>query len=227
MPWPERRAGAATLIIAPHQDDEILGCGLLLADRCSKKETIHIVYLTDGSGSHPGHSMVSPEQLAVQRKAEAYQVADLLGIPQERLHFLELKDGELPRLSEADKMRAQRLMFEIFKNENFDEVFIPLCCDGSSEHEAAFKWVCEVIPSHIRLLQYPVWARWAPWRLSKALRILPKVHQLRRPEYELIKKRALNLYRTQTTPLAPELSAALSPEFLGLFNGSTEYYFTS
>jgi N-acetylglucosamine malate deacetylase 1 len=225
VPWPERAEGAATLIIAPHQDDEILGCGLLLADRCAKKESIHIVYLTDGSESHPGHPLHSPTQLALKRKQEAYQVASLLGLPQECLHFLELKDGQLPLLSATEKEQAQNQLRGILSRHCFDEVFTPLFCDGSTEHEAAFDLVRSVIPADIRLLQYPVWARWAPWRLSKALKNLPTVYYLQLPHYQKIKKAALSLYRTQTAPLPPWSEPLLSRSFLRMFHQAKEFYF--
>ncbi len=47
-------AGAAPIVVlAPHPDDESLGCGALLAAAFAGKGA-RVVCLTDGSGSHPG-----------------------------------------------------------------------------------------------------------------------------------------------------------------------------
>lgn len=48
-PWRGRR----WLVIAPHPDDETLGTGALIAHTAKAGNFAGLVYLTDGSGSHP------------------------------------------------------------------------------------------------------------------------------------------------------------------------------
>ena len=48
-PW----ARARWLVLAPHQDDETLGAGALIAETAATGRLAAVAYLTDGSGSHP------------------------------------------------------------------------------------------------------------------------------------------------------------------------------
>ena len=45
---------SAPLILAPHPDDESLGCGGLIAACCAAARPPVVAILTDGSQSHPG-----------------------------------------------------------------------------------------------------------------------------------------------------------------------------
>lgn len=95
------------VLLAPHSDDEALGCGGLLA-QAPDPSLVHIVYATDGAASH---AYLAPRGIEVRgelvemRKAEARCAAAIFGIPPAHLHFLDLPDGALrrvrPRLSAA------------------------------------------------------------------------------------------------------------------------------
>ena len=41
------------VVLAPHPDDETLGCGALIFDAASRGADCHIICVTDGSRSHP------------------------------------------------------------------------------------------------------------------------------------------------------------------------------
>jgi len=67
----EEVAGSGTcLVLAPHPDDESLGCGGLIAACCAAGRPPVVAVLTDGSGSHPGSRAFPPTRLAAIRKAE-------------------------------------------------------------------------------------------------------------------------------------------------------------
>lgn len=63
-PWRRLR----WLVIAPHPDDETLGAGALIAQTAREGRLAGIVYLTDGSGSHP---MIAGRSLVQTRRREA------------------------------------------------------------------------------------------------------------------------------------------------------------
>lgn len=65
-PWRGRR----WLVLAPHPDDETLGAGALIAQVAAAGCFAGLVYLTDGSGSHPSRDGKSG-RLVATRKREA------------------------------------------------------------------------------------------------------------------------------------------------------------
>ena len=102
--FPERRV----LVLAPHMDDEIVGCGGTLRRHVETGAAITVVYMTDGSqGSRRVRALPagSPQrrsaeqELRSRREAEARAACRTIGI--EDLRFLGAPDGALrptPRL---------------------------------------------------------------------------------------------------------------------------------
>ncbi len=72
--------GKPILVIAPHPDDEVLGCGGLLAACAAAGIKAHVAFLTDGSLSHPGSASWSQKRLAERRAVEAKRAARMLGL---------------------------------------------------------------------------------------------------------------------------------------------------
>src|ERR1700722_17819790 len=68
------------LILAPHPDDESLGCGGLIAAGCHARRAPIVAILTDGAMSHPGSKAYPGERLVRLREAEARGAASLLGL---------------------------------------------------------------------------------------------------------------------------------------------------
>ena len=52
--------GRRPLVLAPHADDESLGCGGLLAQAVAAGLQPGVLVLTDGAGSHPGSTRYPP-----------------------------------------------------------------------------------------------------------------------------------------------------------------------
>lgn len=230
--WPVRDASRATLVFAPHQDDESLGCGGLIHRRASTGEPLHIVWITDGSGSHPGHPVVTPASLAALRAGEARAAAALLGVPSDRLHFLEAPDGRLPHLSPELRSNLISRITALVARHQPAEIFVTAAADGSTEHTAANALVREAVSALSastpppRILEYPVWSRWNPLLLKTPLRTAFAIHHLLLTEDELAAKHAaIHAHRSQIEPLAPGDHPALSAEFLGYFHDRDEFFF--
>src|SRR5437762_25173 len=77
--------GGPLLVLAPHPDDESLGCGGLIAEACGRGQDVHVVILTDGTGSHPNSRAWPRHRLKALREAEAREAVAALGLPPERL----------------------------------------------------------------------------------------------------------------------------------------------
>ncbi len=55
------RTASALIVIAPHPDDDVLGCGALIA-RASMHLPVRVIYLTDGSASHENSPTYPPDR---------------------------------------------------------------------------------------------------------------------------------------------------------------------
>lgn len=221
-------AGTTALVLAPHPDDEALGCGGLIFRKRARGAVVRVAYLTDGSASHPGHPTLTTAALARQRQDEARRAASILGLGSDALHFLGAPDGTLARLdppaAEALAARIARLLEEIRP----DEIFLPCRRDGSSEHEAAFLLVArarELAANEARLFEFPVWAWWAPQRLIRPLRCSRRIWRLDLQEGKTAKAEAIAAHVSQLQPVPPDQQAVLSPEFAAAFVSPEEFFF--
>ncbi len=86
----------APLILAPHPDDESLGCGGLLAQCVASGRRPAILVLTDGTGSHPNSRAYPAPNLRAIREQEAREAAAILGVQADRISFLGLRDTAAP-----------------------------------------------------------------------------------------------------------------------------------
>lgn len=156
-------AGSGTcLVLAPHPDDESLGCGGLIAACCAAGRPPAVAILTDGSGSHPGSRSYPPASLAALRKAEVTTAVGHLGLPVERLVFMGARDTKAPHHGAAFDRLTRHLAAWLVA---FDctTIFVPWRHDPHSDHvsaallgEAAARFV------NAHLIAYPVWG----WKLS-------------------------------------------------------------
>src|ERR1700677_2938230 len=96
------------LILAPHADDESLGCGGLIAACCERGQLPFVVILTDGAASHPGSKQYPPQRLRQLRAEEARKAVEKLGLASENLAFFDYPDTALPT-SQAVSDRVARL----------------------------------------------------------------------------------------------------------------------
>lgn len=220
--------GGNTVVIAPHPDDETFGCGGLIALRRRAGTRVRIIYLTDGSASHPKHPTLSPDALAGRRRDEAVSAAEFLGVPADALTFLNARDGTLAHLSSSNAAALTARLAEMLAAERPDEVFLPYRQDGSSEHEAAFPLVTQAFALasvNARRFEFPIWSWWSPRLLLRALGSGRRVWRLAFPLQATAKCSALGCYRSQTEPTAPWTAPVLPRGFASFFSAPVEYYF--
>src|SRR6478735_7297283 len=74
--WTERVRAASVLVLAPHYDDEVLGCGGLIAGLAPA--VVRVLFLTDSSGG--AEDVADREAYGRRRREEAAKVCEILGI---------------------------------------------------------------------------------------------------------------------------------------------------
>jgi LmbE family N-acetylglucosaminyl deacetylase len=82
--------GQRILAIAPHPDDEAIGCGGTLARHNASGDHIWIAYITDGRSSRD--SGLGPDEMTGRRRQEAEASARALGVG--RVEWFGLPEGE-------------------------------------------------------------------------------------------------------------------------------------
>lgn len=216
------------LVIAPHPDDEALGCaGLILAHRTAGLP-VNILYITDGAGSHPQHPLLSPTDIAQLRRSEATRALQRLHVEAASLQFLDAPDGTLAHLTADDaETFALRLAGQLAALQP-TELLLPCRDDGSSEHIAAFRLTLRALrlaDLKPRLLEYPVWARWSPQRLLRPWLLSRRVWRISFPETVTVKRAALASYVSQIEPMPPWPEPVLPAGFIRFFESSEEFFF--
>ncbi len=216
------------LILAPHQDDETLACGGLIARKRDRGHEVHVVFLTNGDASHPGHPALPVAELVALRRTEARQALDVLGVDSACIHFWDEPDGSLKLLDASRRdvlvLRLARLLAEIKPG----RVFVPCNPDGSSEHDPVLGLAADAVEqtkTTPEIWQYPVWSWWNPALMLSKIFQVGDAHHLAGEDFHAVKKGALECYRSQIKPTPPWPNAALPPELMDFCLRDPEYYF--
>jgi LmbE family N-acetylglucosaminyl deacetylase len=87
---------ARVLVIAPHPDDESLGCGGLIACLTRRASKFCFIFVTDGGASHVGSRSWPRRRLAARRKQETLEALKRLGAADAQSFFFGLPDSAIP-----------------------------------------------------------------------------------------------------------------------------------
>jgi LmbE family N-acetylglucosaminyl deacetylase len=203
---PTDRFPGTILIIVPHMDDEVLGCGGLIA-KLPRKERIHLIYATDGMKSPspiiPGRDLVTPD-LGEVRINESRTAMSILGVPGENLHFLRLPEGQLKRYRE----KLKQTLWQKIEHLKPNHIFIPFRFDRHPDHLNINQVITTGYNQGIftaPLIEYFIYYRW---------KLLPAqdIRKYIKPQYLLtlniddvakVKRMALDCFKSQTTIFYP------------------------
>lgn len=167
------------LVLAPHPDDESIGCGGVLYQHYLAGEKVTVVFLTNGSQGKTRR--ISEEEIIKQRREEAEKANRVLGI--HSMIFWNYKDGELCANKESiDRMRT--LINTVIP----DVVYLPYFVDEHPDHRATniiFAEACSKITYKFKVFAYEVWTPLIPNYLVNITKQMDK------------KLEALECYKTQ------------------------------
>ncbi|HLO86704.1 MAG TPA: PIG-L deacetylase family protein [Nostocaceae cyanobacterium] len=149
------------MVFSPHQDDETLGCGGMIAQKRQLGIPVTVVFLTDGQG---GISLEPDKNKVIQiRKQESLSALEILGVNASDIYFLDQLDGGLGNLEYQKKQQIINQIAELIRLYEPGEIYVPHYKDCHRDHEATFKLVKLAIAQtqlNIELLQYPIWLFW-------------------------------------------------------------------
>lgn len=217
------------VVIAPHPDDESLGCGGLISTLGKLKSQIYVLYTTDGSMSHPNSENSNPEERRVIREGEAVRALSMLGVKKENVYFLRGKDSALPIRGQEGFDAFASQISQLIAAVNPDLIVMPYRLDPHCDHRATWEMTKEAINAvHYRgdVFEYAIWLY--DLGTEEDLRPLTDAHfcYLDLGEASEIKKMAINQHKSQlmSQVFNDPGGFLLKPEVLAHFTTGREYY---
>jgi LmbE family N-acetylglucosaminyl deacetylase len=214
--------GKDPLVLAPHPDDESLGCGGLLAAVGARGA---VLVVTDGSGSHPNSRRHPAERLRAVREDEARAAVSELGLPPERLGFLRLPDTAAPAAGPAFEAAVDAIVAALARL-RCGVVLGPWRHDPHGDHKAVHRMAAAAAArAGVAHLAYPVWGWTLPpeawlegaapvgWRLDVSAGLAAK-------------RRAVAAHRSQHSGLIDDDPSGfqMTPAFRALFETEFETF---
>ena len=218
--------GAPFIILSPHPDDETLGLGGLIAQARKARQTVHVVVLTDGAGSHPRSVLYPPERLVQVRKRELRAAGEVLDLDPGFVHHLDLPDTQAPSEGPQFDMAAHAVS-DLIRATGSKSLFVTWDRDPHCDHQAAaaIARAARVANPGVSLWAYPIWG----WHLDpdENLPGAPRGYRLDISEERDLKHRAIAAHASQMSNLIEDDPAGFrfTAETLKPFLGSHEYLY--
>lgn len=244
----ERELAQPALVVAPHPDDESLGCGGTILRKRALAAPVTIAFLTDGSHSHDRYA--DPADMRVRRRGEALRAAAALGVDESDVVFLDIEDTRLA----AHEALVSECLRMLLADRRPVEIYLPSRFEMPSDHVAAYRAGIAAVHATGRratIREYPVWL-WQhyPWAVaenyvgpSRLARFVAAVRANRRLlagfrtccEVAGVlegKRRALAAHASQMTGVEgharwPTLRDVSSGEFAACFDRDREFFQTT
>ena len=176
---PDLLGDGGLVVVAPHPDDESLGCGALILEAVAASRPVRIVFVSDGTKSHPNSASFPAARLRELREKEARGAAAALGVKASEIAFLGLPDGAVPS-SGPEAERAAGTIANTAAKAKARAIFVTWRHDRHGDHRAAYA-IARMAQRRrsVRLLEYSIWGREGAfdaeldgpprgWRLSSA-----------------------------------------------------------
>ncbi|MCM3882405.1 PIG-L deacetylase family protein [Frankia sp. R82] len=152
-------ARSSCLVVAPHPDDETLGCAVAVIRKRAVGTPVTVVIVSDGSRAEP--VTLPPEELVEVRETETRRACAVLGVPETDVLFLGFPDSELGGALDAIALR----LAEIIRARRPAQILMPASCEGHPDHDATHEAATRAAAAAEftgQLLEYTVWL-WTHW----------------------------------------------------------------
>jgi LmbE family N-acetylglucosaminyl deacetylase len=217
------------MVVSPHEDDEVLGCGGLIALKRERSIPVQVVFITDGSASHKFHPDFRAGEIVPIRKEEARTALGILGVEPTDIHFLDKLDGKLRQMPDLDRQQTIDELTNLIRVFQPGEIYVTHRKDRHSDHEVSYDLIKAAIAQsglEIELLQYPIWILWRPM-LFRDLKLTELAGAVRLPinSVHQKKQRAIAAYRSQCQPISDSNHTILPKGFLRRFLVPYEVFF--
>lgn len=119
------------LVIAPHCDDEVLGCGGIIAKKILQGNTVYVAIVTNGFLGAPE---LFPKEGTDKVRTEALAAHEFLGI--KNTFFL---DFPAPRLDDIPSYKLSLAIEKYIRDHAIEELYIPHRGDIHKDHRITYE----------------------------------------------------------------------------------------
>jgi len=204
------------LILAPHPDDEVLGCAGLIQYLNKTGKEVYVAILTNGENSLQN---CKKDEIIQARKTSTLKAAEILNL--KNLYWCNMEDGNIGG-------SKHELLLDFAYELKPDVVFVPHYLEGWTDHEATEKIGSDLISKipHLICYHYCVWFWFSMpyskltkvhWKNAKILNMSDKEHQN--------KLKAIGVYVEEKSPEGDPYSGYLPDEFLYANRWKKELFF--
>lgn len=145
------------LIVAPHPDDEVIGCGGIISKYTSKN--IIDVLCINSSGVKYDWDENSAEEIADERISEFKKVMDIAGVNK----YYIAKIFGIPPMFDGIKSHLSDYKRN-FNFSDYDKIFIPSVYDGHREHQFVSNYIVPLLlkdvstKPNLQICMYEIWS---------------------------------------------------------------------
>jgi len=191
------------LVMAPHPDDEVIGCGGAVLQHVRRGDDVTVVLATDGAAAQPHADDAHRADYKALRLAESRAAAEILGYS--RLHCWEAPDRGLSAWAELDdRIRC------VFDEVRPATVYAPSAYELHPDHHALAEALCRLAACLEDSVSFMFFEVGAPAPINLLLDITHDVERKRRALrcfgsqlalHDYVRHmEGLNVYRTYTLP---------------------------
>lgn len=212
------RCSEQIVIVAPHPDDEVIGCGGLIARLVSEGRAPHVVFMTGGEGSHANCCQTDAKSIVSARRGLTRNAMAILGVPEENIHELNFPDGSI-----SDMHPELNSLSDLLVRLKPQTVFVPHWGEGWPDHIRTAQIVKNLLSDNTQVYEYCVWMwyynvwRGLDWKNAFRLNLNDDEHER--------KLKAMDAYVKPLAPCGKPWSGVLPKLFVEANRWNKELYF--
>jgi LmbE family N-acetylglucosaminyl deacetylase len=147
------------VVLAPHPDDDAIGCGGTIARCVDRGVDVEVIYVTDGAASHPNSKRFPGPVLRELREREALAGLHELGVRAAPI-FLRIPDGHVSQLRGTARESVVATLRRSIDSSRCATIFAPWPREPHPDHAATAGLVLSALDGVAQpppLLWYSVW----------------------------------------------------------------------
>jgi len=215
------------VVIAPHPDDESLGCGGLISQACAEGRRVKVIVVSDGTGSHPRSRAYPRTRLRALRESEARRAASALGLAPRCVDFLRLRDRFVPGGGPTARVAVERIVAAA-REIDATALFVSWRHDPHCDHRAAY-FLARAAQRELgsALFEYSIWG--AALQASTPVTPATAGFRLKIGRMRALKRRAIAMHKSQVSAMIGDDPSGfrLSAKDLLRLSGPFEAYVAS